>query len=232
MVGKRVLVVDHDVKSLELAKLYLKRDGHKVCTTHDVAKVLPLARKSHSDLIVLDLGLPGIAGLQTWRRLRAELEVPIMILTTTTDRSRLASLNLGVDDYLTKPFTPKELAAKVRAVLRRLPENRSPAEISVDGLRMNFRQHEASLAGKPLSLTPIESKLLAVFIKEPGQAFNRGQLIQKAIRHDYQGFDRTIDVHILNLRRKINVASNQPIRIKTVYGVGYKLVTDAAGKLS
>jgi two-component system alkaline phosphatase synthesis response regulator PhoP len=232
MVGKRVLVVDNDVKSLELVKLHLKRDGHKVFTAHEGGKVLPLARKSHPDLIVLDFRLLGIDGLQTWRRLRAESEVPIMILTTTTDRSKLASLNLGADNYLTKPFTPKDLAARVRAVLRRLPEKRSPVEINVDGLRVNFHQHEASLAGKPLSLTPIEFKLLVVFIKEPGQVFNRGQLIQKAIGHDYQGFDRTIDVHILNLRRKINVASNQSIRIKTVYGVGYKLVTDAAGKLS
>jgi DNA-binding response OmpR family regulator len=230
--GKRVLVVDRDIKSLELVKRYLNRDGHKVFTAHDSGKVLSLARQSHPNLIVLDLTLLGIDGPYIFRALRAESEEPIMIIATTTDRGKPASLHPGAEDYLFKPFTPQELAAKIRAVLRQLPEEQIPAQVNLDGLIVDFRQYEASLAGKPLNLTPIEFKLLAVFVKEPGRAFSRGHLIQKTIGHDYQGFDRTIDVHILNLRRKINAASNHSIHLKTVYGIGYKLVTDAAGRSS
>ena len=225
MPGKKVLVVDDDVKTVELVKLYLNRDGYRVLTAYDGVEALRLAREGHPDLIVLDLMLPGIDGLQVCRVLRDESDVPIIMLTAkTSDQDRLTGLDLGADDYVTKPFSPRELAARVRAVLRRLPGERGPAEIKRGELTVNFLKHEASLAGRPLNLTPVEFKLLGVFVKEPGRVFSRGQLIEKALGYDFDGFDRTIDVHILNLRRKLEPDPDHPRYIKTVYGAGYKFL--------
>ena len=227
MSGKRVLVVDDDAKTVELVKLYLNRDGYRVFTAYDGVEALRLARESHPDLIVLDLMLPGIDGLQICRTLRSESDVPIIMLTAkTTEQDKLIGLDLGADDYVTKPFSPRELAARVRTVLRRLPGERGPVEIKQGKLTLNFGKHEAFIAGMSLNLTPAEFKLLGVFVKEPGRVFSRGELIEKALGYDFEGFDRTIDVHILNLRRKLKKAdTNRSITIETVYGAGYKLVT-------
>ena len=195
MANKRVLVVDDDVKTVELVKLYLNRDGYRVLTAFDGVEALRLARESRPDLIVLDLMLPGIDGLEVCHTLRQESDVPIIMLTAkTTDQDKLEGLDLGADDYVTKPFSPRELAARVRAVLRRLPGERGPEEIKHGELTMNFLKREVSFAGKPLNLTPVEFKLLAVLIKEPGRVFSRAQLIEKALGYDFEGFDRTIDV--------------------------------------
>jgi two-component system alkaline phosphatase synthesis response regulator PhoP len=224
MTGKRVLVVDDDVKTVELVKLYLKRDGYRVITAYDGIEALRLARAGHPDLIVLDLMLPGMDGLEICRTVRAESDVPVIMLTAkTTDQDKLLGLDQGADDYVTKPFSPRELAARVRAVLRRLPGERGPAEINHGGLTLNFLKHEAFLEGRPLNLTTVEFKLLAAFIKEPGRVFSRAQLIENALGHDFEGFDRTIDVHILNLRRKLEPDPARPRYVKTVYGAGYKL---------
>jgi len=223
MAGKGVLVVDDDVKTVELVKLYLNRDGYKVLSAYDGVEALRLARESHPDLIVLDLMLPGIDGLEVCRTLRDESDVPIIMLTArTTDQDKLTGLGLGADDYVTKPFSPRELAARVRAVLRRLPGERGPAEVRRGELVLNFFKHEAFLAGKPLNLTSVEFKLLGVLAKEPGRVFSRAQLIDRALGYDFEGFDRTIDVHILNLRRKLEPDPSHPRYIKTVYGAGYK----------
>jgi len=225
MAGKRVLVVDDDVKTVELVKLYLNRDGYRVLTAYDGIEALRLARESHPDLIVLDLMLPGIDGLTVCHTLRNESDVPIIMLTAkTTDQDKLTGLDLGADDYVTKPFSPRELAARVRAVLRRLPGERGPVEVKHGELTVNFLKHEAYLADKSLNLTPSEFKLLGVFAKEPGRVFSRAELIEKAIGYDFEGFDRTIDVHILNLRRKLEPDPDHPIYIKTVYGAGYKFL--------
>ncbi len=224
MAGKRVLVVDDDVKTVELVKLYLNRDGYRVLTAYDGIEALRLARESHPDLIVLDLMLPGIDGLEVCRILRDESDIPIIMLTArTTDQDKLTGLGLGADDYMTKPFSPRELAARVRAVLRRLPGERGPLEIKLRELTVNFRQYEAFLAGRPLKLTAVEFKLLGVLAREPGRVFSRSQLIEKALGYDFEGFDRTIDVHILNLRRKLEPDPGHPRYIKTIYGAGYKL---------
>jgi len=228
MAGKRVLVVDDDVKTVELVRLYLNRDGYRVLTAYNGIEALRLARESHPDLIVLDLMLPGMDGLDVCRTLRAESDVPIIMLTArTTDQDRLTGLDSGADDYVIKPFSPRELTARVRAVLRRLPGEalqRGPAEIKHGELTVNFHKYEAFLAGKPLNLTPVEFKLLGVLIKEPGRVFSRAQLIEKALGYDFEGFDRTIDVHILNLRRKLETDPSHPRYIKTVYGTGYKFL--------
>ncbi len=223
MAGKRVLVVDDDVKTVELVKLYLNRDGYKVLTAYDGVEALRLAREGNPDLIVLDLMLPGIDGLEVCRTIRGESDVPIIMLTArTTDEDKLTGLGLGADDYVTKPFSPRELAARVRAVLRRLPGERGPDEIKHGKLTVSFVKHEAYLADRPLNLTSIEFKLLGVLVKEPGRVFNRAQLIEKALSYDFEGFDRTIDVHILNLRRKLEPDPSHLRYIKTVYGAGYK----------
>jgi len=222
--AKRVLVVDDDVKTVELVKLYLHRDGYRVLTAYDGVEALRQAREGHPDLIVLDIMLPGIDGLEVCRTLRNESEVPIIMLTArTTDQDKLTGLSLGADDYMTKPFSPRELAARVRAVLRRLPGERGPNEIKYGKLTVNFLQHEAYIANEPLNLTLVEFRLLGVLIKEPGRVFSRAQLIEKALGYDFEGFDRTIDVHILNLRRKIEPDPKHPRYIKTIYGAGYKL---------
>ena len=224
MTAKRVLVVDDDVKTVELVKLYLNRDGYRVLTAYDGVEALRQAREGHPDLIVLDIMLPGIDGLEVCRTLRNESEVPIIMLTArTTDQDKLTGLGLGADDYMTKPFSPRELAARVRAVLRRLPGERGPNEIKHGKLTVNFLQHEAYIANEPLNLTLVEFRLLGVLIKEPGRVFSRAQLIEKALGYDFEGFDRTIDVHILNLRRKIEPDPKHPRYIKTIYGAGYKL---------
>lgn len=228
MAGKSVLVVDDDVKTVELVRLYLNRDGYKVLVASDGLEALRVAREKHPDLIVLDLMLPGADGMSVCRDLRQDSDVPIIMLTAkTTEEDRLAGLDCGADDYVTKPFSPRELAARVRAVLRRLPDEsvpRGPSEISYDCITVNFIKHEAYIAGKMLNLTPVEFKLLGVFIREPGRVFSRAQLIEKVFGYDFNGFDRTIDVHILNLRRKLELDSTTPKYIKTIYGSGYKFV--------
>lgn len=226
MASKRILVVDDDVKTVELVKLYLNRDGYKVLTAYDGIDALNVAREKHPDLIVLDLMLPGCDGLEICRKLKNESEVPIIMLTArTTEDDKLTGLNLGADDYITKPFSPRELAARVRVILRRLPEEtlqRGPAEIKRGELTLNFLNHETTVAGKTLHLTPIEFKLLGVLAREPGRVFSREQLIEMVFGYDFDGFDRTVDVHILNLRRKLEPDPNRPKYIKTVYGAGYK----------
>lgn len=223
MAGKRVLVVDDDIRTVELVKLYLNRDGYRVLVAYEGVEALRLAREGHPDLIVLDLMLPGIDGLEICRTLRAESEVPIIMLTArTTDEDKLRGLELGADDYVTKPFSPRELAARVRVVLRRLPGERGPAEIKYGDLAIDFRKHTVFMAGKPVNLTEVEFKLLGTFVKEPGRVFSRAELIEKSLGYDFEGFDRTIDVHVLNLRRKLERNPARPRYIKTVYGAGYK----------
>ena len=225
MAHKRVLVVDDDVNTVELVKLYLERDGYKVLTAYDGVEALRLAREGHPDLVVLDLMLPGMDGLGVCRTLRNESDVPIIMLTAkTTEQDRLTGLDLGADDYVAKPFSPRELAARVRVVLRRLPGGmlqRGPSEVKVGEVTVDFGKYQAFLAGRPLNLTPIEFKLLGVLIREPGRVFSREQLIERALGYDFEGFDRTIDVHIRNLRRKLEPDPSHPHYIKTVYGAGY-----------
>jgi len=231
MTAKRVLVVDDDPKTVELVTAYLKRDGYTVFTADNGTEALRLAREKRPDLVVLDLMLPGLDGLEVCRALRAESTVSIIMLTAKTgEQDKLYGLDLGADDYVTKPFSPKELAARVRAVLRRLPEETyqlGPEQVEYGKLLINFTKHEVYLGDKPLELTPIEFRLLAVMAREPERVFNRAQIIESVAGYDFDGFDRTIDVHILNLRRKLEPDPRHPRYIKTVYGFGYKFTRGA-----
>ena len=224
MVGKKILIVDDDTKTVELVKLYLHRDGHTVLTAYDGLEALRVFEANHPDLVVLDLMLPGMDGMEVCRRLREESDVPIIMLTARTqDQDKLTGLDSGADDYVTKPFSPGELAARVRAILRRLPAERGPAELKCGKLRMNLLKREAFAGDKLLNLTSVEFKLLTVFLKEPGRVFDRLELIERVFGYDFEGFDRAIDVHIFNLRRKLEPDPKHPRYIRTVYGAGYKL---------
>ncbi|OGO05524.1 MAG: DNA-binding response regulator [Chloroflexi bacterium RBG_13_54_9] len=224
MSDKKVLVVDDDRKIVDLVKLYLERDGYKVLCAYDGREALGRARDDRPDLIVLDLLLPELNGLDVCRILRAESDVPIIMLTAKTmERDKLMGLELGADDYVTKPFSPRELAARVRAVLRRAQlEPKGPAEITAGDLTIRFPSHEVILAGDVVQLTPSEFKLLVALVREPGRAFTRLELIDEAFGYDFEGFERTIDVHIMNLRKKLESESSPLRYIKTVYGVGYR----------
>jgi two-component system alkaline phosphatase synthesis response regulator PhoP len=226
MAKAKILVVDDDRKIVDLVQAYLERDGYRVLAAYDGLQALELARQKWPDLIVLDLMLPGLDGLDVCRILRGEgNKVPIIMLTAkTTEADKLVGLDLGADDYVTKPFSPRELVARVRAVLRRVSEGEyeGPSEVRFGDLVVDFAGHEVQVRGETVHLTPTEFKLLEVLIKEPGRAFSRLELLDRVFGYDFEGFERTIDVHVKNLRKKIEPDSQNPTYIKTVYGVGYK----------
>jgi DNA-binding response OmpR family regulator len=226
LVPAKVLVVEDDPHAIKLLRLYLSRDGHEVITSGDGREGLRLVRETHPDLLVLDLMLPGLDGLQICRIIRQESDIPIIMLTARVEEDdRLAGLDLGADDYVTKPFSPRELAARVRAVLRRTARDsleHGPTELTYKGVTVNLRARAVSVAGTPVQLTPTEFRLLAALIREPGRAFTREVLIDRAFGYDFEGFDRTVDAHISSLRRKIETMPEASRYIVTVYGVGYR----------
>ncbi len=227
--SRKILIVDDDRKTLELIKLYLERDGYQVLVAHDGRQALDLARQRRPDLIVLDLMLPTINGLDICRVLRAESKIPIIMLTArTTEDDKLLGLDLGADDYITKPFSPREVVARVRVVLRRAGEEpeRGPSLARVRDLVVDFKSHEARVRGEALRLTPKEFKLLETLVKQPGRAWSRLELLEQVFGFDYEGFERTVDVHVMNLRKKLEHDPARPEYIQTVYGVGYKLAED------
>jgi DNA-binding response OmpR family regulator len=223
---RKILVVDDDAKTVSLVKLYLENDGRKVLCAYDGIQALRLAREERPHLVVLDLMLPGLDGLQVCRTLRAESDVPIVMLTAkTTEGDKLAGLELGADDYVTKPFSPRELAARIKAVLRRTPSEsleRGPAQVTHGDLKVDFGQRTVAVAGQPVDLTPTEFRLLGALVRAAGQVLSRDQLIEKVLGSDFDGLDRNIDVHILNLRRKLGDDPAHPRYIRTVCGAGYR----------
>jgi DNA-binding response OmpR family regulator len=222
---RKILIVDDDKKLVELLKLYLERDGYRIDAAYDGAEALERSRRGRPSLVVLDLMLPVIDGLDVCRILRAESDVPIIMLTArSTEEDMLHGLDLGADDYVTKPFSPRQLVARVRAVLRRVKsDGEGPSEIGVGDLLVDLKGREARIAGTPARLTPSEFRLLATLAEEPGRAFSRLELMEKVFGYDYEGLERTLDVHIMNLRKKIEPDPARPIYVLTVYGHGYKL---------
>jgi DNA-binding response OmpR family regulator len=222
---RKILVVEDDRKMADLIRLYLEKDGYRVQVAYDGGEGLELGRRGGQDLILLDLMLPSIDGLDVMRMLRRESRVPIIMLTArSTEDDKLLGLNLGADDYITKPFSPRELVARVRAVLRRTGDEEIEQEIThVGGIVVDFARHEVRLRGALVHLTPKEFRLLATLAKEPGRAFSRLELLEKVFGYDYEGLERTLDVHIMNLRKKIEADPAQPKYVLTVYGLGYKL---------
>ena len=221
-----VLIVEDDPHVVELAQLYLGRDGHLVLAAADGHEGLRLARETLPDLVVLDLMLPGIDGLELCRILRKERDVPIVMLTARVEEEdRLAGLDLGADDYITKPFSPRELAARVRAVLRRTALDfldRGPAELNYGDIKVTLRDRAVWVDGKQARLTPTEFRVLMLLMRKPGRVFPREQIINLVFGHDFDGFDRTVDAHISNLRRKLEVHPEKPRYVHTIYGLGYR----------
>jgi len=226
MANPRILVVDDDRKIVDLIRLYLEKDGYRVLVAYDGRQALELAHQREPDLVVLDLMLPEVSGLDVCRTLRAETNVPIIMLTArTTEEDKLLGLDLGADDYVTKPFSPRELLARVRAVLRRAGEKdeEQPAEARVGELLVDFRRHQVRVGGRSVSATPTEFRLLETLIRDPGRVFSRLELVARVYGPDYEGLERTVDEHVLNLRKKIESDPKKPNYILTVFGVGYKL---------
>jgi DNA-binding response OmpR family regulator len=223
-VAARILVAEDDRKQAELIRRYLEREGHLTVVVHDGRDAIDEARRRSPDLLVLDVMMPKVDGLDVCRVLRAGGDVPIIMLTArSTEDDLLLGLDLGADDYLTKPYNPRELVARVRTVLRRT-RGRSEGEVCrVGDLEVDPARHEVRLAGALIELTPAEFKILACLAGSPGRAFSRQQLLEQAFGFDHYVFDRTVDVHVMNLRKKIEPAPGSPAYLKTVYGVGYKL---------
>ena len=220
-----VLIVEDDAGTVELVGRYLRRDGHEVLTAADGLEGLRIAREAQPALVILDLMLPKLDGIEVARTLRQESDVPIIMLTARVEEEdRLSGLEVGADDYVTKPFSPRELAARVNAVLRRTARNleQGPEQLEHNDVTVNLRYRSVLVGDQPVGLTPTEFRLLALMIKEPGRVFTRDQIIDQAFGYDFEGFDRTVDAHVSSLRRKLASASGNQGHIQTVYGVGYK----------
>ena len=222
----RILVVEEEPKIAQLARDYLERGGFKVDLASDGASALAAFRSTRPDLAVLDLGLPDRDGLDVLRAVRRESNVPVIILTARGEESdRLVGLELGADDYMVKPFSPKELVARVRAVLRRTEG--APAMgaevIHASDLILDLPRMRLTVAGSPVEITPTEFQLLAALARQPGRIFTRAQLLEAVQGVAFESYERAIDSHIKNLRRKIEPDPRQPRYILTVYGVGYRL---------
>jgi DNA-binding response OmpR family regulator len=224
--NRTILVVDDDKKTVDLIRLYLEKERYRVLVAYDGQQALTLARQKYPSLIILDWMLPHVDGLDICRVLRAESQIPIIMLTAkAAEEDMLLGLDQGADDYLTKPFSPRELIARVRVVLRRSSQqidDLPSEELSIGPFMVDFRSHEVRLHGKLIDLTPKEFKILETLMREPGRVFSRLELVKRVFGMDYEGFERTVDVHIMNLRKKIEPHPNEPVYLQTVYGVGYK----------
>jgi len=224
MTKATVLIVDDEPKIIQIARDYLERAAFRVLAAGDGKSALDLLSEKKPDLVVLDLNLPGMDGLDVCRSIRAESGVPIIMLTARSDEiDRLIGLELGADDYIVKPFSPRELVARVRAVLRRIQgETRQSGLLRALDLEIDLPGHRVRRAGETLSLTRTEFELLSLLARHPGQAFSRSQLLDRLHGYIYDGYDRSIDAHIKNLRRKLEPHPAHPRYIETVYGVGYR----------
>lgn len=234
--GQTILIIEDDATVAQLIRLYLVRDGFEVLTATDGVDGLRLAQGRRPDLVLLDLNLPKMDGIEVCRRLKADQNfshIPIVMVTARVDENdRLTGLDMGADDYIAKPFSPRELTARVRAVLRRM--ERSPAmatagipsqqTLTSANLTIDMDAQSCSVNGKLLSLTPTEYRILVGFLRSPGRVLTRDQIIESVFGYDFEGLDRTVDTHISNLRKKVESAGGEN-RIKTIYGTGYRFDT-------
>ena len=222
----RVVVIEDDAVVAETLALYLEHAGFSVASSADGVTGLKLALEPEVSLVILDLMIPGLSGHEVCRQLRASSAVPIIMLTArASEDDRVAGLELGADDYVPKPFSPREVVARVQALLRRTRSQPGPpAPIVVGDLEIDLWAHQARVGGRAVALTPTEFKLLEVLGRSPGRVFSREELLARAFGPGYDGLDRTVDVHITNLRRKLE-PGRQPKYVRTEHGVGYRLAT-------
>ncbi len=227
--AQKILIVEDEFKIARLVRLYLEESGFTVETVDNGLHAVPAFRDMHPDLVILDLNLPGKDGVDVCRDLRRESDVPIIMLTARTEETdRLIGLELGADDYVTKPFSPREVVARVRAVLRRVGAGGAPREeiIRTGTLRIDLAGHRAMLGETLLDLTPSEFDILTALARNAGRVLTRMQLLDEAQGVAYEGYERSIDQHIKNLRHKIEEDAGQARIIHTVHGVGYRLEAD------
>lgn len=223
---KNILVVDDEVRITEVIKAYLEKENYNVYTAHNGQDAINIFNRESIDFIVLDLMLPDLSGEEICKRIRVKSEVPILMLTAkAAEEDRVTGLYLGADDYLVKPFSPKELVARIKAIFRRTEKDFIKADIiefNKGDLNIDINKMELEKKGVQVDLTPTEFKLLAILAQNPSKVFSREELIEKVLGYDYEGYDRTIDTHIKNIRQKIEDENTKYIH--TVYGVGYKFV--------
>lgn len=223
----RILVAEDDPKQADLIRRYLEREGHAVAVVHDGRSAIDEARRRAPDLVVLDVMMPRVDGLDVCRILRYESDVPIIMLTArSTEDDMLLGLDLGADDYITKPYSPRELVARVRTILRRAGRDAADHRLVIGEIVVDTARHEVSRGGEHVECTPKEFAILAALAASPGRAFTRLQLLEEAFGFDYDGLERTVDVHVANLRKKLEPDPADPTHLLTVYGVGYKLNDD------
>ncbi len=227
---KTVMVVDDEERLAAVVKSYLEQDGFRVVTARSGREALFLARQEKPDLIVLDVMMPEMDGYEFMRLHRQERETPIIMLTARVeDADRVLGLELGADDYIPKPFSPRELTARIRAVLRRAGKTAPEPDLLRAGeLTLDRAGHIVTVGGKRVDLTPSEFDLLATLMAAPGRAFSRLELLDRLQGTTYEGYERTIDVHVKNLRAKVELDPSKPRCIETVYGVGYRLAPETA----
>jgi len=227
MSGETILVVDDEPKIVKTARAYLENAGFRVVTADDGQMALTVNRHEKPALVILDLGLPSMDGLDVARTLRRDSDVPIIMLTARVDETdKLIGLELGADDYMTKPFSPRELVARVRAVLRRTGGEReqAPPPIVAGEIRIDLERRLVTVEGETVDLTATEFDLLAVLARHPGRVFTRLELLDRVQGYAFEGYERTVDAHVKNLRQKIEPEPRQPQYVLTVYGVGYRFV--------
>jgi DNA-binding response OmpR family regulator len=223
----RILVVDDEPKIVRLVRDYLEHAGFGVSVARDGREALMRARSEQPDLVILDLGLPGLDGLDVTRSLRHDSSVPLIMLTARdSETDRVLGLELGADDYLTKPFSPRELVARVRAVLRRNRAEPPDAVLRVGELELDIPRLRASLGGRPVTLTATEFQLLVTMARQPGRVFTRAQLLDAIHGEALEAYERAIDAHVKNIRRKLEPDPRRPRYLQTVYGVGYRMADD------
>ena len=225
---KRILVVDDEEMIVRTVKAYLDQEGFKTYTAYDGEEALRAFNEKGPDLIILDLMLPKLSGIEVTKRIRSTSTVPIIMLTAkASEADRVVGLELGADDYVVKPFSPRELVARVRAVLRRIDgETGANERIACGKLEIDLRSREVTVDGKAVELTPTEFDLLSYLAHHPGQVFTRLQLLREVQGYTYDAFARTIDTHVKNLRRKVEENPKDPKYILTVHGVGYRFVRE------
>ncbi len=228
---KKILVVDDKTELRTLLKSYLTQEGFDVVTANDGQEALYVARHEKPNLIILDLMMPEMGGYEFIRSYSREADTPVVILTAKIDENdKVLGLELGADDYITKPFSPRELTARVRAVLRRAEKQSSAQEILRFGVvELDWAGRSTTVNGEPVLLTPSEFSLLATLMASPGRVFSRLELLDRLQGTAYEGYERTIDVHIRNLRAKIEKDASNPQYIETVYGAGYRFATREQG---
>lgn len=223
-----ILIVDDEEQIICVVKAYLENEGYKVFTAYDGKEALNIFNEERIDFVVLDLMLPDLSGEAVCKKIRIKSDIPILMLTAKIEEeNKINGLDIGADDYMIKPFSPKELVARVRAILRRINKDVIKVniiELNAGDLMVNLNKMEVKKKGDYLQLTATEFKLLSILAQNIGRVFPREELIIKALGYDYEGYDRTIDAHVKNLRHKIEDKSNKYIR--TVYGVGYKFLGD------